>query len=223
MTNHSHLQSRFILASDPSVQELVYPLPETWWSRPYEYAWCTSFMNEHDIALDAACGVPHPFKFALGQRCQEAYACDWDARIHSEQSILDAVRTEINEEAVELIKAIDYKRTRFTQSSITHLPYADDFFDKIYCISVVEHMDLTDMRLALKEFRRTLKADGYLLLTLDFPTIDLTMFRTLVQETGLAFAYDAQFELPADALYNDIWGRLYCFRAVLKRNTSAQE
>ncbi|MBP1965707.1 hypothetical protein [Paenibacillus aceris] len=52
MASHSH--SRFFKQSDPKEQDFVYPLPETWWSRPYEYAWCASFIESSDIILDAA-------------------------------------------------------------------------------------------------------------------------------------------------------------------------
>ncbi|NOV00579.1 class I SAM-dependent methyltransferase [Paenibacillus planticolens] len=213
----SLLQSRFFKQSDPMEQDFVYRLPETWWSRPYEYAWCASFIESSDTALDAACGIPHPFKFVLGRRCMHAYACDWDSRIVSSNIILDAVRMEINEEAAEIVQKGAFTETHLSQAGLTQLPYANCFFDKIFCISVFEHLNLADMQLVLEEFKRTLKDYGIILLTLDYPTIDLSKFQSFVQNAGLEFCHEADFTLPPDALKTDLWGGLYCFRAALKK------
>ncbi|MEC0227225.1 class I SAM-dependent methyltransferase [Paenibacillus alba] len=217
MKSASLLESRFIHASDPSLHEFVFQLPDTWWSRPYEYAWCASFIDSNDIALDAACGIPHPFKFVLGERCKMAYACDLDPRVNAASDILDSVRSDISEEAAAKVSFSQSSHLQLCQASLTELPYADDFFDKIFCISVVEHLNSTDMLLALKEFNRTLKDDGLLLLTLDYPTIQLEMFHQLVLEAGLSFYSAPSFDLPSNALHTDLWGGLYCFRAVLRK------
>lgn len=217
----SLLQSRFFIQSDPMEQEFVYHLPETWWSRPYEYAWCASFIESTDIALDAACGLPHPFKFVLGRRCKQAHACDWDARMVSIQSLIASIRSEINEEAAEIVRQGNYTETLLSQASLTKLPYADAFFDKIFCISVLEHLNPDDMLQSLKEFRRTLKDDGLLIITLDYPTVHLGMFQTVVHNSGLDFFSETNFDLPPNALHTDLWGGLYCFRAVLKKRAMA--
>ncbi|MEC0264974.1 class I SAM-dependent methyltransferase [Paenibacillus anseongense] len=214
-------QTRFFIQSDPMEQEFLYRLPDTWWSRTYEYAWCASFIEDTDIALDAACGIPHPFKFVLGRRCKQAYACDWDSRVLSTQSLLESIRSEINEEAAEIVRKGDYTETILSQASLTQLPYANDFFDKIFCISVLEHLNPNDMLLSLKEFSRTLKDDGLLILTLDHPTVDLNMFQSIVHNSGLDFLSEPNFTLPPDALHTDLWGGLYCFRAVLKKRALA--
>jgi hypothetical protein len=52
-----HLRSRFVTTGDPKITRLIYDLPETWWSRFYEYAWAAEFVRETDIVLDVACGM----------------------------------------------------------------------------------------------------------------------------------------------------------------------
>ena len=51
-------------------------------------------------------------------------------------------------------------------SDITSIPQADESFDAIMCIEVLEH--LPDPVSAVKEFARLLKPDGYLILTAPF-------------------------------------------------------
>lgn len=52
-------------------------------------------------------------------------------------------------------------RQNFRLGSATKLPYADETFDFVYCIEVLEH--IPHYKLALAEMQRVLKKDGYLL------------------------------------------------------------
>jgi len=52
------------------------------------------------------------------------------------------------------------------QADMQNLPYADKTFDKVVCISAIEHVD--DDVLALYEMMRVLKPEGLLLLTTEF-------------------------------------------------------
>lgn len=90
MPTHPYV-SRFFVNSDARREKLIYDLPESWWSRPYEYEWCTNFISPHDVVLDAACGISHPLKFYLAGFSDEVYACDLDARILSREAILQNI------------------------------------------------------------------------------------------------------------------------------------
>ncbi|MBM7563931.1 class I SAM-dependent methyltransferase [Paenibacillus sacheonensis] len=209
--------ARFFKTSDDRADSFVFPLPGPWWSRPYEYAWCAGFAKPDDVVLDAACGISHPFKFFLADRCREAHACDWDARIQSETEIcLDVVRDFGKGAAENLIRAASLSRLQRAHASIAALPYQGAAFDTIFCISVLEHLSEQDLTAALGEFYRTLRQDGRVVLTFDYPTVDLQRFRELAQQQGFIFAGDVTAELPEDAITSDLWGRLYCYRAVLR-------
>lgn len=80
-------QSRFITTNDIREDEFVFKIGKNWWSRPYEYAWAAEFVEPDDVALDAACGVIHPLKFYLAQKCSEVYACDLDGAINAPEEI----------------------------------------------------------------------------------------------------------------------------------------
>ncbi len=56
----------------------------------------------------------------------------------------------------------------YAAAALTALPWKEGSFDSIFCISVLEHLDLQGMHLALQEMRRVLAPGGRLLLTTDF-------------------------------------------------------
>lgn len=56
----------------------------------------------------------------------------------------------------------------FRRTGAEALPYPSDYFDRIFCISVIEHMPDDILAQAMKEMERVLKPGGLLLLTFDF-------------------------------------------------------
>ncbi|MFO7963001.1 MAG: class I SAM-dependent methyltransferase [Desulfobacterales bacterium] len=59
-------------------------------------------------------------------------------------------------------------RVNYAVGDMTRLPWKNDVFDAVFCISVIEHLDVMNMPAALQEIRRVLKENGRLLLTTDF-------------------------------------------------------
>jgi len=172
------------------------PLPATWWSRPYEYAWAMSFCDPDAVALDAGCGVPHPFKVHLASACREAHACDTDP---------DAA----------LVAAL-IPSLRFTLASVVDLPYRDGMFDRVFCVSTLEHLGPDGQAAAMREFARVLRPGGFVVLTVDAPTVAPGALLDLAVEAGLRPAGDV-LDLdgpPAGAVYHESWG-LWVYRAAL--------
>lgn len=233
----SQLTSRFFHSDDPKEDKFILPLPPSWWSRPYEYTWAGAFAASDDIVLDAACGVEHPFKFFLLDHARFVQACDMEDAILKKDLILKSIQKEFGNDSASLIEKGQYiERIQFRKSSITKLPYEDAMFDKIFCISVLEHLKdrfnqhpwlpyafplksilTADIFDALSEFKRVLKNDGLIVLTFDYPDINLQYFQKVIQSIGLAFAGDSNFDLPANALYSEAL-KLNCFRAALKKS-----
>jgi ubiquinone/menaquinone biosynthesis C-methylase UbiE len=89
-----------------------------------------------------------------------------DARRISECYRCNIYGLDIDHRFVRLAQSFNKtERTHFLVASAESLPFADECFDKIYGISVLEHF--TDGLRALKEAYRCLKARGILVLTTD--------------------------------------------------------
>lgn len=217
----NQLEARFFIRSDLREDTFIVPLPQTWWSRPYEYAWCAQFVREQEVVLDAACGISHPFKFYLGSRSlSEVHACDWDERIMSRDAIFADAVHDFGEEAAErLLQHSDWSRLHLAHANITSLPYEDNYFDTIFCISVLEHLSDQDQLTALQQFHRVLKPGGRLVLTFDYPMVDLDLLYNYATNAGFVCPASFTGNLPPDALRSEIWGTLYCFRALLQKGS----
>lgn len=211
-------EARFFTSTDPRIDTFIYPLPETWWSRPYEYEWCRTLISPNDIVLDAACGISHPLKFYLGGLCKETHACDFDARINTWETIEQETIQDVGQSALQsIIDHQGWSKVQYAQASITDLPYEDNYFDIIFCISVLEHLRHVDQDLSLKEFARTLKPGGKLALTFDYPTVDLQQLKRAAESAGLTFANEFVETPDSNAISSNLWGKLYCFRALLSK------
>jgi SAM-dependent methyltransferase len=230
-----NLAPRFFTVNDPQKKRFTLELPQCWWSRPYEYAWASGFIGKNDTVLDAACGVEHPFKFYLSDHCKEVYACDYDPRILSREAILLGVKDVFGENAAKTLSERYLNDIHYSKAPLTALPYPDGMFDKIFCISVLEHLKdffnkysmlyginflrffvSHDIYRSLQEFRRTLKDGGLIILTFDYPVININYLVKIVQMSGLSFAGPVSRDVPRDALYFQEMG-LNCYRAVLKK------
>lgn len=206
--------SRFFQRSDPRTAEVLVPLPRTWWSRFYEYRWAQNFVHPQAVVLDAASGVSHPLKFWLGAHCASTFACDIDPRIQSIDALSQELCNDLGVGDTRRFLDIYLPAVRLIQASLLNLPYPDRFFDRIFCVSVLEHLSRDEQRQTFDEFQRTLKDDGLVIVTMDYPTVNLAYLQHTAQLCGLAFAGPVNFSSPPDALISPD-GRLKCFRAVL--------
>ncbi|GAW31225.1 class I SAM-dependent methyltransferase [Carboxydocella sp. JDF658] len=211
-------ESRFFRQSDPKRKEFIFTLPPAWWSRCYEYPWASMFAEPGDTVLDAGCGISHPFKFFLSDTCREVHACDIDERILSSTAILQEIEADFGQEEVTKFPLRYFDNIHFAKADLAKLPYEKGKFDKIFCISVLEHLNMKVMLSILKEFKRTLKDTGLIILTFDYPTINLDTFINIITEVGLKFNGPVSLTLPEDAVFSDLYGRLYCYRAVLRKD-----
>jgi len=121
-----------------------------YWSRQWEYPYVLANLPADGTGkriLDAGCGYRF-FAPLLAKRGFEVDTCDLDASIGPKYDEI-AARHDI---AIE-----------FTQQDLATLSYADETFDFICCIGVLEHA--RDRAAIVRELRRCLKPGGMLLLT----------------------------------------------------------
>lgn len=210
------MESRYIRQSDPKTDTLIFPLHPAWWSRPYEYEWARQFARTNDVVLDAACGISHPFKFWLTDHCREVHACDWDERIMSEEAIRLDIKADFGEQTARSLPDSYLSRLHRAQANLAQLPYAAGQFDRVFCISVLEHLDTGTMLRAFREFARVLKPDGQLIATFDVPEMRPDLLETIMAVTGLTIEDKLNVEEPEDAISSDMYGApIRCFRAVI--------
>lgn len=227
------LESRFILKSDLKNDEFIFKLNPYWISRPYEYAWVSKFIDARDISLDAACGISHPLKFYLAEKSKEVHAVDIDKRILSKDAIIKGIIDDFGEDSKKNIKEYWFKKIQFRNSSITALPYENNYFDKIFCISVLEHLPdflnrypffgkhhipllKNDIQKAMKEFNRILKPDGLLILTFDYPDINLDYLMTVIRSSNFNYCGKVDYTIPKNSLLLER-ANVRFFRAALRK------
>lgn len=228
--------SRFFKTDDEKNTTFFFKLNDSWWSRFYEYTWASKFSFSDDVCLDAACGISHPFKFYLADNCKEVYALDIDDRILVKDEIIKDVINDFGYAESQKIKDKKYfESIKYVKSLLTDIPVHDKSFDKVYCLSVLEHINEWRGKLSflnaipwikrikpdsffktLKEFKRVLKDDGLIILTFDYPNIDLRNLEKLMSKCGLRFAAESDVNIPVDVLSSPD-ASLKCFRAVLKK------
>ncbi|CAB1127827.1 Methyltransf_11 domain-containing protein [Candidatus Hydrogenisulfobacillus filiaventi] len=209
--------SRFVRLDDPRSAHFVYPLPAAWWSRPYEYAWAARFATPKAAVLDAGAGIPHPFKFWLAAFCHRAAALDLDPRLADPAAIRAAVVAEAGAAALRRLPPSWPERLERQVGNLTALPWPDASFDRVFCLSTLEHLPEADQLPALRELARVLRPQGLLVLTVDVPPLTTGDLHFLVAEAGLEFAGPVDFLRPPEAVFASPWGRLSCFRALLQR------
>lgn len=228
-----HLTSRFFSTDDFCDRQFVFKMPEQWWSRKYEYHWASQFCEPDSVVLDAACGIEHPLKFYLNDHCQKCYACDLDPRLMNPEEIREITTTGFGISDPAEFPRRYLEDVQYDLASLNRLPYDTAMFDRIFCVSVLEHLRdrlnrwpalsnlgplaqwlRRDIRDSLAEFKRVLKPGGLIVLTFDYPRINLEYLQMVVHEVGLRFAGDTNFTLPSNAIHYEA-KKLNCFRALL--------
>jgi len=59
-------------------------------------------------------------------------------------------------------------QVEYVEGNLTELPFPDEYFDAVFCISVIEHLGLDGIPRALDELRRVTRRNGLVLLTTDY-------------------------------------------------------
>lgn len=212
------LTSRYILNSDPKITSLAnVPFRDSWWSRFHEYAWVAQFAGQELRVLDAACGVSHPFKWFLGKSCKETYACDIDSRLSSKDRIIQETLDDLGPIAYDIVSSDEeiWDKVKLSNDSIHNLPDHFPKFDRIFCISTFEDLDLNDRQSTLNSFAKHLENDGLIVITCDCPRVSVQELWKAAENAGLAPAGKVETEIPADALHHDQLG-IYIYRCVMK-------
>jgi len=129
-----------------------------WPFRKLEYSLALDVLLNHlkpgDTYLDAGCGAT-PLAYILAGRGVKATAIDGNPRLIKD---LIAFRPQ----------DVYGSDVTLEHQDLTHLTYADNTFNAVSCISVVEHIPAPLDQDAIQEMLRVLKTGGLFILTLDY-------------------------------------------------------
>ena len=124
------------------------------WSRQYEYTWAilNSNLKPTDICLDAGGGYS-VFKYAIAKRCQKVITIDVN------QDYLD--------KTIKSADRMGFKNIEFLNCAIENYQ-TNQKIDKIYCLSVIEHIKDKDIRFkCLSNMLNLIDKNGEFYLTFD--------------------------------------------------------
>jgi len=159
-----------------------------WWSRQWEYPWAVLNADLYPglVILDAGCGAS-PLLPYLARNYQNLSLYGIDIGKDPKAKIPLKVR---------LLRPLGYvpleglflglsQQVHLRQESILSMSFSDNFFDRIFCISVLEHIPIETQSRAIHEMSRVLKPGGRLVITMDLPKDEPQAPDNIVRSSGL--------------------------------------
>lgn len=196
------MDNRFFVFEDEQIRQMDdFTIPNEWWSRPFEYAFATKFLNENDVICDAGCGIEHPFKFYASSRVKEVTAIDIDSRLLEFKSVEGLKFANVD------LKDIG-KRYK-------------GYFDKLFCISVLEH-DIPNLEENLKSFEMAIKGSGLIILTMDYPLIKPETVLNMLDNINLQVVGEIDYREP-ERMLRGYYSNLSCFSMILEKKVKEIE
>jgi len=142
-----------------------------YWSRQWEYPWAIESAElvkpdgfviegiEDMKVLDVGCGHA-PFLIYLGQMGCQAYGSDPGGREGIEDKI-DGLWGIFN-------PCFGWPWVKeLRQEGMEKVSWPDDYFDRVFCISVIEHLPIEKVRAGVRHMKRVLKPQGLLVVSVD--------------------------------------------------------
>ncbi len=145
----------FKLISNPENGEIVeqHKNSALAWSRIFEWPWAilNAELQSFHKALDAG-GGHAIFQYVLANHCQEVVNID-----HNEENL----------RGVPFVQQMHNTGLNITTrvGDLGNIPYPDDYFDRVFCISVAEH--IPHWRECIDELFRVTVPNGLVILTMD--------------------------------------------------------
>jgi SAM-dependent methyltransferase len=204
---------------------------KTHWSREWEYPWaiinsdCES--NENFNILDCGCGGSPLMPFI-----SDAYGCNTigidlnygdklynnsiDVNNYGKTQLADLKNFYVNPTLIS---------SNFTayNGSMANMPFDSDMFDRVFCISVIEHIpDESTGKKCVEEMVRVLKPGGKLLITMDhtqhlghIKPWCLGQYQKIIDWSGLSLDGNSDFTVPS---FDEIHGLYHVVGFVLKKD-----
>ncbi len=148
-----------------------------------EKVWFDKYLSKTDVLLDLGCGTGK-YTIQAAKKVKQAVGVDIDQKLLSFGK--------------ELSQAKKIKNIKFLTADLNkRFPFDDDYFHKIICNDVLEHLNKRDF--ALKEIKRILRKDGLLFLVTDNPD---NSWKKMQKKAGLFYYADSdhKYEYPKEEI-----------------------
>jgi len=184
------------------------------WSRAWEYPWAiyVAKLTEHCRVLDVG-GGGSSLPDYLSKLGHEVYVIDPSLRdgvnlyFDKNKSLFRNLRSFIFRTTMNLLKINSVegihsiRKTsgiKYLAQKASSIDYPDNYFDRVFCLSVMEHIPKDEWKVCMAEFERVLKKGGHLVITLDM-TIDESnerLYMRLINYSSLKLIGDPHYEVP---------------------------
>lgn len=169
----------------------IFPGSEIYGSRLWEYPFAilAADLTPGMTCADVGCGRT-PFTVYLAQQ-PNIHVTGFDPDFFSE-----------GERHSTFGVSSDFKRSTgldIRTCSMTHLDAPDNHFDRVFCLSVIEHLEAPVARAGMREMARVLKPGGRLIVTVDVAihdTLSPVDPMALIWESGLLIAGNVNLNWP---------------------------
>jgi len=112
----------------------------------YRLSVVAKYVEKDDVILDIGCGVQHYLLTNFKHKFKLGYGLDYDIVSFQNENLV----------------FLNYKYQG-------NLPLKDDFFDKVFLLAVLEHIERKDVGALFLEFSRILKKNGWIIITTPTP------------------------------------------------------
>jgi cyclopropane fatty-acyl-phospholipid synthase-like methyltransferase len=112
----------------------------------YRLSVATKYLDQDDVILDFGCGVQHYLLTRFQHKFRFGYGLDYDIKDSQDGNI-----------------------TLINHKYQDNLPLKDNFFDKVFLIAVLEHIEMKDASALFLELSRILKDKGRIIITTPTP------------------------------------------------------
>ena len=182
-------------------------------NRQWEYPWAilNSHLKKDMRVLDAGCGGSLLLAYLYYQKCI-CYGIDNTFFIDAINTIPVRLRCRIamalsriypfyyliyphSNEWLSNIHRVLRIPIHYIAADSSYMPFCDNAFDRIFCISVIEHLSREQMLKTAQEFHRILRPGGLVIMTVDCWGTGLG-WQDFIQESGLRIFGESDFTLP---------------------------
>ena len=178
------------------------------WSREWEYPWAIIYsdVKKGDRILDCGCGGSPLLPF-FAYHDVECYGVDknYGKKLKSYSKIkLMIFRTSplatLRDFYVDPSVVVG-KNITISNDDMTNLHFEDESFDKIFCISVIEHLSVAEAKKSIEEMVRVVKPGGKILLTIDHDGKHVNpelqgKYQEIISWSNLDICGDTDFTIP---------------------------